>query len=265
MNWLSHRRSYSPILKSVALSLLLTGASATVASAQVKPEVVLPPTAEGDWVKLDTVGVGTFSNFGLYAAKPKLTAEFQARQNNAPRRPPQGEYRVGNSIVVHPHPCGYSGAGPGGGIEFSSYAVHVVRSKAETLIVDEIGYASGRHIYTDGRPLPPPGVIAPTGNGYSVGHWEPDGTLVIQTGNLTPGGFGTPRSTETILEQRYHPSASGDHLTITYTWKDPKIFAEPFTYTAEFERTAALGASESYCDATDTREATSSVEPEQKK
>jgi len=94
-----------------------------------------------------------------------------------------------------------------------------------------------RHIYMDGRKLPPQGEPQPWWNGYSVGHWEGD-TLVVETNNLRgaeDGPYdgwldvnGSPYSQQAKMTERIR-RPSLDHLQIDYTLDDPKAYTKPWT------------------------------------
>ena len=58
----------------------------------------------------------------------------------------------------------------------------IIQTKQMILIEYEANYGI-RHIYLDGRKLPPQGEPQPWWYGYSVGHWDGD-TLVVETNNL---------------------------------------------------------------------------------
>ena len=58
----------------------------------------------------------------------------------------------------------------------------IIQTPKLILIEYEANYGL-RHIYLDGRKLPPQGEPQPWWYGYSVGHWEGD-TLVVETNNL---------------------------------------------------------------------------------
>lgn len=93
-----------------------------------------------------------------------------------------------------------------------------------------VDHNSPRRIWMDGRT--PPADTIPTSNGYSVGHWEDDRTLVIETTHLLPGwldGSGLPMSGKgTRTVERY--VFSEDHLSMdrTMTIHDP-LYTEPLT------------------------------------
>jgi len=94
-----------------------------------------------------------------------------------------------------------------------------------------------RHIYMDGRKLPPQGEPQPFWYGYSVGHWEGD-TLVVETNNLrgaedgpSDGWLdvnGSPYSREAKFTERFSRPTYG-HLQIDVTVDDPKSYTKPWT------------------------------------
>lgn len=94
-----------------------------------------------------------------------------------------------------------------------------------------------RHIYMDGRKLPPQGEPTPWWYGYSVGHWDGD-TLVVETNNLRGAedslndGWldvnGSPYSEQAKFTERFRRPAY-DHLQIDMTVEDPKAYTKPWT------------------------------------
>jgi hypothetical protein len=94
-----------------------------------------------------------------------------------------------------------------------------------------------RHIYMDGRKLPPQGEPTPWWYGYSVGHWDGD-TLVVETNNLRGAedskfdGWldvnGSPYSEQAKFTERIR-RPSYDHLQIDLTVDDPKAYTKLWT------------------------------------
>jgi len=92
-----------------------------------------------------------------------------------------------------------------------------------------------RDVWMDGRELPKnidtKGGPDSRWYGYSVGHWEGDNTLVIDTiGSddsswLDPRGY--PHSVEAHVQERY-TRVDHNHLQMTVTIDDPKIYTKPF-------------------------------------
>jgi len=109
----------------------------------------------------------------------------------------------------------------------------------ETLIVN--AYGETRHIYTDGRPMPPAEDMWPTVWGTSIGHWEGD-TLVIETVQVQmPYTYfhGGPTFSE---EARYHERIrmDGDHLVMEMTVEDPVTLTGPWSATITHVREQAF-------------------------
>src|SRR5690606_34147568 len=100
----------------------------------------------------------------------------------------------------------------------------IIQTDQLVLIEYEANYGL-RHIYIDGRELPPQGEVQPWWYGYSVGHWDGD-DLVVETNNLRgaeDGPFdgwldvtGSPYSREAkIIERFRRPTYT--HLQIDFT------------------------------------------------
>ncbi len=112
----------------------------------------------------------------------------------------------------------------------------IIHTKQMILIEYEANYGI-RHIYLDGRTLPPQGEPQPWWYGYSVGRWDGD-TLVVETNNLRgaeDGPFdgwmdvnGSPYSREAKFTERIRRPAFG-HLQIDLTIEDPKAYTKPWT------------------------------------
>ena len=112
----------------------------------------------------------------------------------------------------------------------------IVQTPKMILIEYEANYGI-RHIYLDGRALPPQGEPQPFWYGYSVGRWEDD-TLVVETNNMRGAedspydGWldvnGSPYSREAKFTERIRRPAYG-HLQIDFTVEDPKSYTKPWT------------------------------------
>jgi hypothetical protein len=95
-----------------------------------------------------------------------------------------------------------------------------------------------REIWMDGRALPTnvgaseKGALDPRYNGYSVGHWEDDYTLVVDTTGLddrtwvTSAGY--PHTIDAHIQERYTRTSHND-MKMTLTVDDPKIYTKPFS------------------------------------
>jgi hypothetical protein len=246
--------------------LAMMFAAAAVASTQAQapePEKILPPTIEGSWVRTDTNGSGQFDALTSKFKPAELTAKGKEIVGKIPafHFPPP---KIVNGIAVtNPTPCIYYGGQLR--LEFDSEGFIAVISKDEVVFVQDRG--GDRHVYLDKRELPGPGLRTPTVSGYSVGHVEPDGTLVVTVSDMTPGPVtaGGYRTTKTVLEERFIPDPDGQHLKLVMTWNDPEIYAKPHTYEYTFERTLkGFTALDEYCDATNPLEGQSVAPPAQK-
>jgi hypothetical protein len=112
-----------------------------------------------------------------------------------------------------------------------------------------------REIFTDGRALPKAVDVkgAPESRyyGYSVGHWESDNTLVIETTGVDERVWvdeaGHPLSSSAHITERYvRPDEY--NLQVTVTVDDPKYYTKPFaTMKANFYWMKAQEFSESFC------------------
>ncbi len=122
---------------------------------------------------------------------------------------------------------------------------HAVSSRGRFIFADApdrilIAYEQQRiwrEIWLDGRGLPEAVDVrgAPESRyyGYSVGRWEGDHTLVIETTGLDERPWldevGHPRSSEARIVERY--TRTDEHnIELTVTIDDPKFYMEPWTW-----------------------------------
>jgi hypothetical protein len=113
----------------------------------------------------------------------------------------------------------------------------IIQTDKLILIEYEANYGL-RHIYMDGRELPPQGEPQPFWYGYSVGHWDGD-DLVVETNNLrgadedgpSDGWLdvnGSPYTRQAKITERFRRPTLG-HLQIDFTIEDPKAYTKPWT------------------------------------
>jgi hypothetical protein len=94
-----------------------------------------------------------------------------------------------------------------------------------------------REVWMDGRALPKAVDVrgAPESRyyGYSVGHWENDTTLVIDTTGVDERPWldeaGHPRSSSAHIQERY-TRLDQYNLQLTVTVDDPKFYTKPWTW-----------------------------------
>jgi len=120
------------------------------------------------------------------------------------------------------------------GMTLPPYPFKIVQTPSLTLVLYEI-FVDYRQIHTDGRPLPKD--RNPSWFGYSVGHWEGD-TFIVQTVGITDRTWlddsGYPHSDDLVITERMRRPDFG-HLTIEFTFDDPKMYTKPWTATVPFE------------------------------
>ncbi|MBI4886276.1 MAG: hypothetical protein HY824_04235 [Acidobacteria bacterium] len=94
-----------------------------------------------------------------------------------------------------------------------------------------------REVWMDGRALPKAVDVrgAPESRyyGYSVGHWENDNTLVVDTTGVDERPWldeaGHPRSSSARIQERY-TRPDQYNLQLTVTVDDPKFYTKPWTW-----------------------------------
>src|SRR5438445_1835582 len=103
-----------------------------------------------------------------------------------------------------------------------------------------------REVWTDGRPLPKnvghQGGPSTMYFGYSVGHWEGNNTLVVDTVGMDDKTWvdrrGYPHSIDAHVIERY-TRTDHNHLTMTETVEDPAYYTQPFVIAkADYRRIA---------------------------
>jgi hypothetical protein len=93
-----------------------------------------------------------------------------------------------------------------------------------------------REVWTDGRPLPKnvghAGGLGPLWYGYSVGHWQGDHTLVVDTIGMDDKTWvdrrGYPHTVDAHAQETYD-RPDHNHLNFTETFDDPAFYVAPFT------------------------------------
>jgi hypothetical protein len=105
-----------------------------------------------------------------------------------------------------------------------------------------------RQIFMDGRKLPVD--PQPSWFGYSVAHWEKD-TLVVESSGFNDktylDGDGLPHSEDLRVTERYRRPDFG-HLTIEFTFTDPKYYTRPWTATIPFNLMPDTELIEHFCE-----------------
>jgi hypothetical protein len=185
----------------------------------------------------------------------KLTPEAQARQQAMRAR------QQSSSEQVLPDVARYCGA-----LAFPFYLTSsppwdIIEGPDEIVVLAERQEGS-RHIFMDGRSHPDAAHLVPTADGDSIGHWEGD-TLVVDTIGLK-GGIDTTstyRGPHQHLIERYR-LLDPNRLSVTLTWEDPDVYAEPYTTERIYYRSdPSMYAMEDWCDASDEAQWKSDATP----
>ena len=112
---------------------------------------------------------------------------------------------------------------------FEFRVIELVQTKNQVLFLNQF-YNNWRIIWTDGRELPGDSE-PPRWNGYSVGKWVDDYTLVVQTVGLDERTWldnaGRPHSSDLRVEERFH-RVDYDTLELTVSINDPKMYTQPW-------------------------------------
>jgi hypothetical protein len=103
-----------------------------------------------------------------------------------------------------------------------------------------------------GGPMEPPASHEPNELGYSVGHIEPDGALVVESRGFRPMVWGLARgidsSDQLVFVERYELVDGGLGMKLSYTIQDPVFLREPITVTRTLRKVADYVFSDEVCD-----------------
>ena len=177
-----------------------------------KPDPVPPMTAAGEAVFKTRSGYGSATRLGK-----------------------DGELGASNDPFITCDPLGFP----------RNLLAHAITQRGGTLFGSApnrilIAYEQQRvwrEIWMDGRALPKAVDVrgAPESRyyGYSVGHWENDNTLVIETTGVDERAWldeaGHPRSKNAHITERY-TRVDQYNLQVTVTVDDPKYYTKPWTW-----------------------------------
>jgi hypothetical protein len=86
----------------------------------------------------------------------------------------------------------------------------------------------------------PPAGYKPAPMGFSVGRFEPDGTLVVETTRFSPvrwgNGLAVDSSDKKKIVERYKLTDGGMGMTLSYSQEDPMYFTAPVTGNGAFTK-----------------------------
>jgi hypothetical protein len=98
----------------------------------------------------------------------------------------------------------------------------------------------------------PPADFEPSDLGFSTGHFEPDGTLVVTTTGFVDTRWGSARGLDSSaakrVVERYRLIDGGYGISVQYTIDDPEFLAEPVTVTGDYRKSADFEFVDETCD-----------------
>ncbi len=244
--------TFGSVFRALAVAVLGTLTLAAQQPAAPDPLAGLPDIS-GVWNRLDQFGARSYdevsANFPQAELLPEAAAKLPPKQFEGFGAPPPGPPPVYDIRAQNdPAPRCAVGGGIGTGNtspNINSAGMAIVATRDLVLMLRD-GAQGGRYMFADGRPFP-----AKFEGLYTIGRWEKD-AFVATTRGFTPGmtAFGRGRiETTTELVETFRPSADGQRLTITYEWRDPKVYVKPLVYDMVFDRLpASQQVWETWCD-----------------
>jgi hypothetical protein len=180
-------------------------------------------------------GAGGGQRAGGGRGGPSFTAKYEALRAAAAKAPQPEDSETANCL-----PPGMPG------IMGQPYPMEFLLTPGKVTIVIE-AYTQVRHIYTDGRPLPPD--PNPKFFGTSIGRWEGD-TLVVETigfNDFVQLARGVPHSDKMKIVERFRLT-DPDTMSIETTISDSEALQAPYTTTATLRRHRDWTISEYVCE-----------------
>jgi hypothetical protein len=119
---------------------------------------------------------------------------------------------------------------------FNLRAIQILQTPKQVMILYQ-NDRTFRSIWTDGRGFPDPDITEPRWYGYSIGRWEDDNTLAVDTTGIDERTWidnaGRPHSGDLQVEERFH-RVNHDLMELTLTINDPKMYAKPWVALEKF-------------------------------
>jgi hypothetical protein len=119
---------------------------------------------------------------------------------------------------------------------FNLRAIQILQTPKQVMILYQ-NDRTFRSIWTDGRAFPDPDIEEPRWYGYSIGRWEDNNTLIVETTGIDERTWidnaGRPHSGDLQVEERFH-RVNRDLMELTLTIIDPKMYAKPWNALEKF-------------------------------
>jgi len=270
------RKAFTRAKACLAALLILSPLAVTIAKAQTAPpQQPNPPNPQGPLWKYD--GHNRVAGSGGPAPVHDLSGSWAGPRSGAgvpdskaadvPSMTPLGEKLFSEHKTLQKYePAGTNDpvvrtCDPLGFPRADNYSIMEMAfaTMADRIVVLYPFQQQWREIWMDGRPLPKnvgapetgankasrekgaPGVWDKTEDpryyGFSVGHWEADNVLVVDTTGLDESTWlnelGYPHSTDAHVQERFTRTDHND-LQLTLTIDDPKLYTKPFSLGTEY-------------------------------
>ena len=174
----------------------------------------------GTWSRVSTLQQALVGGFGV--TDWPVTAKGQAQL---------AEYDLRNDPQLDCVPVGIPA------LIFYPYSTKWTREN-DKIFWEKDQYPINRTIHLDGPPRP--SSHKPDALGYSIGKFEPDGTLVVETTGFAPTAWGATRgldsSEQKRVTERYRLTEDGFGMQVSYTIEDPVYLAEPATQEGSYRK-----------------------------
>ena len=112
------------------------------------------------------------------------------------------------------------------------YPWSMIQTDKLLVIVYEGGAHIWRKIFLDGRPHNPQ--VVETWLGDSIGHWQDNDTLIVETVGQTDQTWldesGLPHTKDMVVTEQFKRIDEG-HMEIVHTVNDPGAYSKPWTFT----------------------------------
>lgn len=127
---------------------------------------------------------------------------------------------------------------------------HRWRRSPDRIVIEKERSPQVRTIYLDRTRKPSD--FMPSELGFSIGRFEADGTLVVETDGFTDTPWGNSRGLDSSADkrviERYTLSDDGYSMEVEYTIADPAYLTRPVTVTGRYEKSADFDFVDEPCD-----------------